>query len=198
MRIVKAYLTLFGLILSITTYCQDATYSKSALKLGLGIGLNEGKREIGMGTLFSGGYQKSFWKDDRLRINPNLTIGGFMPFTITDNRDQYYRITSLGINSYLDALKFKSVALFIGAGPFINYSRGLLGTGGWSGYSDSEYFFRFYYGGYVGAGLRINPKNSRFAYEFAPINIMAGNNSFVLGFLKIGIDIKLTAIANKD
>jgi len=196
MKIIKTILTLLGLFLSIIAYCQNATFSKSALKLGVGIGFNEGKRENGMGTLFSFGYQKSFWKDNRLRINPNLTIGGFMPFIITDTRDQYYRITTFSITGYLDPLKFKSIALFIGAGPFINYSRGLLGTGGWAGYSDSEYFFRLYYGGYVGAGLRINPKNSRFAYEFAPINIMAGNNSFVLGFLKIGIDIKLTAIAN--
>lgn len=193
MKIQKIQLLFVGLLLSSTLlYGQESDFSNSSLKAGIGIGINEGEREIGMGTLFFFGYQKSMWKD-RLRINPNLTIGGFTPFTITDTRDQYYRITSLGINGYLDALKYKSVSIFVGTGAFLNYSRGLLGTGGWpeAGNSSSEYFFKLYYGGYVGAGLRINPTNSRFAYELAPINVQLGNNRFVLGFLKFGIDIKL-------
>lgn len=193
MKIQKIHLLLAGLMLRSTLlYSQESTFSTSSLKTGIGIGINEGEREIGMGTLFSFGYQKSMWQD-RLRINPNLTMGGFIPFGISDTRDQYYRITSLGMNGYWDALKYKSVSVFVGTGVFINYSRGLLGTGGWpaAGNSSSEYFFKLYYGGYLGTGLRISPKNSRLAYELVPVNVQLGSNRFVLGFLKFGMDIKL-------
>ena len=177
-------------VFNIKVFAQP--FSNNSFKVGAGIGIMEGLRETGMGTIISLGYQKSLWKD-RLRINPNIMVGGFTPVVITDVRDQYIRITSLGFNGYLDALKFKSVSIFIGTGGFLNYSRGLLGTGGWpeSGNTSSQYFFKLYYGGYLTGGLRINPSKSRIAYELTPINVCFGNESFVIIFLKFGIDIKL-------
>ena len=147
--------------------------------------------ETAMGTLMSFGYQKSVWKD-RLRINPNITTGTFSSFAMLDVRDQHYKLTSLSINGYLDIPPRKPVSIVVGTGVFLNYSRGVLGTGGRNENNrSSEYFHKLYYGIFVGAGLRISPTNSRFAYELVPINYQAGNNSFELHFFKFGIDIKL-------
>lgn len=179
-------------IVTINSNVNGQDYSSNSLKIGVGLGFNEGLRETGMGTLVSFGYQKSIY-NDRLRINPNFMTGGFFPFGITDTRDQYYRVTSIGVNGYLDVIKYKPFSLFLGAGGLLNYSRGLLGTGGWpeEGNNKSDYLFKLYYGAYLAGGIRINPPNSRIAYELTPLNYCFGNDNFVLGFLKIGIDIKL-------
>lgn len=184
-------------VLAVTLVSQMAfpqEFSKSSLKTAVGIGINEGKDEIGVGALILIGYQKTLWKD-RLRLTPNITSGNFIPFGITDTRDQYYRITSLGFNGYLDALKYKAVSLFIGTGVFMNFSRGLLGTGGWpeEGNTTSEYFLNYYYGGYLGAGIRIEPKGRRISYELTPINFQFGNDYFFTTYFKFGIDIKFSS-----
>jgi hypothetical protein len=167
-------------------------YSDNSFTIGLGPGINEGLRETGMGGLVSIGYQRSFF-NDRFRVNPNITTGNFFPFGITDTRDQYYRVTSLGVNCYLDAIKYRSLSLFIGAGGLVNYTRGLLGTGGWpeEGNTASEYLVKLYYGGYLAAGFRINPPEKRIAYELTPINICFGSEQFFMGYFKVGINIKL-------
>lgn len=182
-------LTVFVLFPSI---CFSQEYSKNSLKFGVGLGINEGKNETGVGGLIMFGYQKSVWKD-RLRIGPAITTGSFFPFGITDVRDQYFRITTLGLNGYLDLLKYKGVSIFIGTGGFVNYTRGLLGTGGWydEPISSSDYFFKIYYGGTLGGGIRIDPKKSKVAYEIAPLNVNFGNDYFMLGFFRIGIDVKI-------
>jgi len=171
---------------------KSQEYSNNSLKAGLGIGMNEGIREMGMGTLISFGYQKSVL-NDRLRINPNFMTGGFFPFGITDTRDQYYRITSLGVDGYLDVIRYKPFSLFVVAGTLVNYSRGLLGTGGWpeAGNNTSDYLFKLYYGGHVAWGIRVNQPKSRLAYEITPLNICFGNDHFFMGFIKVAIDIKL-------
>jgi hypothetical protein len=167
-------------------------FSDNSLKVGIGLGINEGLKETGMGALVSFGYQKSVL-NDRVRINPNFMTGGFFPFGITDTRDQYYRVTSVGVNGYLDAIKFKAVSLFIGAGGQINYSRGLLGTGGWpeEGNTGSDYFFKLYYGGYLAGGIRVSSPDHKIAYEFTPFNVCFGNDYFFMYFFKFGIDIRL-------
>jgi hypothetical protein len=97
------------------------------------------------------------------------------------------------MNVSYDLLKYKSVSLFVTAGGFINYSRGLFGTGGEEGFENmkSEYFFNLYFGGNANLGLRINPKKSRFAYEIKPLNIQFGNKDFVLFYAMFGMDIKI-------
>lgn len=173
------------------SYGQESDYSGSSLKVGFGVGFNDGYRETGLGTLYSFGYQKSFWKN-RIRVSPYLLMGGFTSIGITDTRDQFYRISSLGINGSLDIVKYKSVSLFIGTGAFANYSRGLLGTGGeLHGDSDSEYFYKMYYGANGRTGLRIDPKRSRIAFELNPINVYFGTDYFMLAFMQVNLDIKL-------
>jgi hypothetical protein len=189
-----AYLSLLILlVMSNKLNAQETEFKRASIRTGIGIGFNEGKRETGMGLIYSIGWQKSYGKKNKLRINPNLIIGGFLPIGITDTRDQFYRITSLGTNIHYDLIKYKAFSFVTTGGIFINYSRGLLGTGGWTeaNNNSSEYFNSFYFGGNASLGIRINPKNSRLAYEFRPINIQFGNNYFMLGYLMFGIDIKL-------
>ncbi len=70
---------------------------------------------------------------------------------------------------------------------------GLLGTGGWpeEGNNRSEYLLNFYGGGSFGAGIRIDPPKRRIAYEITPFNFNFGNNSFMLAYIRVGVDIKL-------
>jgi len=176
-------------------YSQEPELKRSSIKIGAGVGMNEGENEIGNGIVYSVGWQKSFGKKNKLRINPNVLIGGFLPIGITDTRDQFYRITSLSLNVHYDLLRYKAVSIVVSNGGFFNYSRGLLGTGGWFdvNYNGSEYFAAAYFG-YSGAiGLRIAPAQRRFAYELRPINIQIGNNRFILSCLMLGIDFKLKA-----
>lgn len=189
----KKYLLILTVtLLSINSDLMSQEYSNNSLKVGLGIGMNEGLKEMGMGTLVSFGYQKSVL-NDRLRINPNFMTGGFFPFGITDTRDQYYRITSLGVDGYFDVIKYKPFSLFVVAGGLVNYTRGLLGTGGWpeAGNNTSDYLFKLYYGGHLAWGIRVNQPKSRLAYEITPLNICFGNDQFFMGFIKVAIDIKL-------
>jgi len=189
----KKYLLILTVtLLIINSDLMSQEYSNNSLKVGLGIGMNEGLKEMGMGTLVSFGYQKSIL-NDRLRINPNFMTGGFFPFGITDTRDQYYRITSLGVDGHFDVIKYKPFSLFVVAGGLVNYTRGLLGTGGWpeAGNNTSDYLFKLYYGGHLAWGIRVNQPKSRLAYEITPLNICFGNDQFFMGFIKVAIDIKL-------
>ena len=186
---------LFTAILILTIFtakAQENEFTRSSIKTGIGIGFNDSEEESGFGLVYSIGYQKSFGEKERLRINPNLLIGGFSSYTITDTRDQFYRITSLGMNINYDLLRYKSVSLLITTGGFLNYSRGLFGNGGEINTNESSrYFNKIYFGGNAGIGLRINPSKSRFAYEIKPLNIEVGNKGFVLGYMMFGLDIKL-------
>lgn len=186
------FLTIF-LLRGKDLYSQETEFKRTSIRTGIGVGINEGRRETGMGIIYSIGWQKSYGKKNKWRLNPNMIIGGFVPFVITDTRDQFYRITSLGLNLNYDLVKYKAFSIVTTGGGFINYSRGLLGTGGWPGANNnrSEYFNSFYFGGNASLGLRINPKNSKLAYEFRPITVQFGNNYFVLGYLMFGIDFKI-------
>jgi hypothetical protein len=185
------FLTALVLVL-FTSGTAAQSFSTHSIKTGIGIGMNEGSKEMGFGPIMTIGYQKSLWKS-RFRINPYMLNGGFWPFGITDIPDQYYRATSLGCNVYLDILRYHGASVFIGGGGFVNYSRGLIGTGGWpeEGNNRSEYLFKLYAGGYFGGGIRIDPPNRRLAWEITPFNFCIGNDYFLMSFLKIGVDVKL-------
>lgn len=193
-RYILSIVLIILIFCSTFSYGQENEFSRSSLRAGFGLGINDALRETGIGTLYSFGYQRSLWKN-RIRVSPYLMTGGFTSIGFTDTRDQFYRVTSLGINGYLDIVKYRSVSLFIGTGVFTNYSRGLLGTGGELHQdSDSEYFCKMYYGVNIGTGFRIAPKRSRMAVELNPINVYFGNDYFTLGFMQVSLDIKLNAI----
>tara|TARA_R110001583_G_scaffold113965_2_gene264426 strand:+ start:3939 stop:4526 length:588 start_codon:yes stop_codon:yes gene_type:complete len=193
MKKITNFTILIILLIGINLYSQETELKRTSIRTGIGIAYNDGHWETGTGIIYSIGYQKSYGKNNRMRINPNLIFGGFRPFGITDTRDQYYRLTTLGINLHYDLIRYKSLSIVTSTGVFGNYSRGLLGTGGFpkSNNNDSEYFDRLYFGGNLSLGLRISPKNKNLAYEIRPFNVQFGNKEFLLGYIMFGIDFKL-------
>jgi hypothetical protein len=187
---IKIAVCLLVMLFSAESFTQE--YSRNSIRKSIVIAINNGDDEIGVGFISSTGYQRTIWKE-RARLSPYFLNGGFMPFGITDTRDQFYRVTQLGINAYLDIIRIKALSIYAGAGGFFSISRGLLGTGGWpeENNNSSEYFLNLYGGGYFGAGIRINPPNRRFAYEFSPLNLCFGNNNYLLGFWSFTLEIKL-------
>lgn len=186
----RIILLIFFLFSAIISYGQEENFSDHSIKVGAGIGFIEGYRESGLGTLLSFGYQKSLWKN-RLRISPAITMGRFSSTFVMHTRDQYFSTTALGVQASLDVIKYRSLSLFAEAGSFGSRSSGLLGTGGEFGHSSSVYFRKYYVGGTAALGLRIEPKNSRIAYEISPVNVSVGSDYFVMGFAKVGMDIKI-------
>jgi hypothetical protein len=185
-------LHLFCLILVINSYSQENIFNRSSIKTGIGLGFNDSREETGFGLIYNLGYQKSFGKKEKLRINPNLIIGSFSTNLISDIRDQFYRISSLEMNVSYDVVRYKSFSVLLTTGAFGNYSRGLFGTGGeLINNRDSEYFYKLYYGGSLGIGFRLNPVRSRIAYEIKPINFQFGNKGYSLSYMTFGLDIKL-------
>ena len=185
---------LFLLITHFSTNAQENTFTRNSIKTGVGIGFNEGANEEGLGTFSTIGFERSYGKHERIRINANILLGGFTSGGIDDGRENYYRNTSLNFNLNYDCLKYKAVSLFLYSGGFTNYSRGMLG----SGYSqvtfeqyDSRTFANLYYGVNLGGGFRINPKNNRCAFEIKPFNLQMGNKEAFTFYMLFGVDIKI-------
>ncbi len=99
-------------------YSQEKKFERSSIRTGIGIGINDGHQETGLGLIYSLGWQKSYGEKNKFRLNPNMIIGGFKPIMITDTRDQFYRITSLGLNVHYDLVKYKAVSIVTTGGGF--------------------------------------------------------------------------------
>jgi hypothetical protein len=193
-KFVEKTMFLLCLISFVFGYSQENKFSRNSIKTGVGVGYNMGVKEDGLGTLSMIGYERSYGKKGRLRMNASLLIGGFTSYGISDSRDNYYRTTSWNINANYDFVKYKAVSLFIYSGGFANYSRGMLG----SGFSEvtlknyeSQKFANLYFGVNLGFGLRINPPSNRCAFEIKPINIQTGSKEFLNFYMMFGVDIKI-------
>ena len=186
---------LLCLISFVFGYSQENKFSRNSIKTGVGVGYNMGVKEDGLGTLSTIGYERSYGKKGRLRMNATLLLGGFISAPLIDhNRKDFYRTTSWNINANYDFVKYKAVSLFIYSGGFANYSRGMLG----SSFSEvtlenygSQTFADLYFGANLGCGLRINPPSNRCAFEINPINLQIGNKEFVTFYMMFGVDIKI-------
>lgn len=167
-------------------------FSKSSIKVGLGAGVSSGYYMDGLGLVYTIGYQREIWKD-RFRFNPNFSIGNYSSKRFSDGRDQYFSSRNLEVNLYYDIGKANSLSLVVGGGAMINNSKGLLGTGGMDASTSpqySEYFSKYYFGGNLSAGFRIDSPNRRVAINILPVNIRFANQLTEL-HAKIEIDIKL-------
>jgi|BioPla2DNA2_1021312.scaffolds.fasta_scaffold67579_2 hypothetical protein len=190
----KTILILFSILINYSViHGQDQGFSKNSIKIGLGLGASMGNNTDGGGFVYTIGYQREIWKD-RLRLNPNFSIGHYSSKFILDARDQYFNSIDIETNLYYDLIKIKSFSLVIGCGGLVNNSRGLKGTGGDpDGYTEpptSEYVSDFHFGGYLGGGFRINSPNKRTAINIMPINLHFGNNYFAEFHAKIELDFK--------
>ena len=164
-------------------YCQDE-YKRSAIKLGIGFGINEGREERGEGLVYLVGWQREFGQHKQLRFNPYMMMGGFQTFPLVNSTDddQLYRITSVGINMHYDLFQYKSIALVTTGGGFFNYTRGLFTQ-------PSEYFQHYYFGASTSLALRID-KKKLLAVEIRPVNFQIGNNGFLTGYVMFNMDIR--------
>jgi hypothetical protein len=193
MKILRIGLILVSILTSICVYGQNQELSKNSFKVGFGLGASMGNNTDGGGFVYTLGYQREIWKD-RLRFNPNFSIGHYSSKFILDARDQYFNSINIETNLYYDLIKIKSFSLVLGCGGLINNSRGLKGTGGdLGGYTErqtSEYVSDFHFGGYFGGGFRINAIDKRTAINIMPINLHFGNNYFAEFHAKIELDFK--------
>lgn len=191
MRDRRMKLVVVVLLFFLRVTAQENGFTRSSIKTGIGIGVHDGVEESGLGLVYLVGYEKSFGTKEKFRINSNLVYGGFNSKGITDVREQFFRITSVGVNVGYDLVRYKSVSLLLSTGGFLNYTRGLLGTGGENEIGNSRYFNEVYFGGSGGIGIRISSDKSRFSYEIKPINVQIGSKGFVLGYVLFGLDIKI-------
>lgn len=188
----KTLLILCSIILSHSVYGQTLKFSKSSIKVGMGLGYSEGKETYGFGFVYTVGFLREIRKD-RLRLNPNFSIGHYIPKCITDSPDQYFNSINIETNLFYDLIKVKSFSIVVGCGGFANNTKGLTGTGGFGENNNppnSEYINKFHFGGYLGGGIRINNSKKRTAINILPINIHYGNNRFIESHAKIEFDFK--------
>lgn len=186
---------LSGMILFLFTIItvSGQSFSKNSIKLGSGLGFSLSDEFVGSGIYYTIGYQREIWRD-RLRFNPNFSIGSYSTLFVQDAPDEYFNSINLESNFFFDLLKAKSFSLVVGTGGFLNNSKGLIGSGGdLSGNSQnnsSRYSSAFYYGIHLSGGFRINPSNKRLAVNILPITVHIGNKEFAEISTKIEFDLK--------
>lgn len=176
--------------------------SKSSLSYGLGIGYSgSGNNDYGgVGLSLLIGYKRDIWKD-RLRLNPNLTVGSYKNGKDDKTRDKYFNVANLNLSLEYDFLRYKAFSLNIETGGLVGFANGLKGVGvetefGDATYTDimhteSEFIENFNYGAIVGFGLMISPLNSKYAIKISPVNLHFGNEDLTELHSFISIDIKL-------
>lgn len=169
-------------------------YSNKAYKIGFGLGINE----IGIGWVSQFGYQKTSQYNPKFRYGFSLQLAGFSNKTITDVSDQMERMTSFEYRFSYDLLKYKKLSLFIQTAPFINYTRGLIGTGGEFATRNKGFYMRLVGGGLLGAGFRF--EGDRYNFEMIPLTFHYGyvyagkeavNHTYFMGYFQIVIDLKI-------
>jgi hypothetical protein len=74
MKIYVLTILIYVVLFSIESRAQENEFTRSSIKTGFGAGINEGFEETGTGFVYSVGYQKSFGKEERFRINPKFEL----------------------------------------------------------------------------------------------------------------------------
>lgn len=195
MKIILNIISLFTI--TCTAFSQDSTWvwcSKggSSLKFFTSISYQEGKKEMGFGIPLGIGYQKQYC-NGRIRAHATLQDGNFMNFGITDVPDYYYRVSTLGLNSDFDVLRYYSFSIVLSTGVGGSLSRGIRSEF-WDmdgNYSSGGYFVRFYPTIYLAYGIRIAPRKSKYALEiFLPPGGHANNTFYLIHAIRVGVDYK--------
>lgn len=191
------------MLAAISTQSQEL--KKSSVKIGIGAGFSESTNCTGMGTMYSIGYQRNIWKD-RLRFNPNLSLGFYSPVFITDQADQYFNSINVNANLNYDLIRIKRLSVVVYVGVEAGKTQGYVGTGGYydyygysgygsgygSSYTQNSYYVHDYHiGGNVGAGLRLISRSGKTAFNILPFNFRVGYPDFVEAHLKLEVDINI-------
>ena len=188
-------LILLFFLSSLTLWSQENEFSNKTYNIGFGIGANE----IGIGRVYQFGIQKTSKINSKFRYG---FTGQFVSVTnifVTDVKNQMEHTTSLDYRLAYDLVKYKSISLFLQTAPFINYTRGLIGTGGEFSTGKNGFYRKIVGGGLAGLGIRIdNPKKS-YAIEINPLTIHYGyaysgkdlvNHEYYLGYFQINVNFK--------
>jgi hypothetical protein len=180
------------------TYSQE--FSKNSLSYGLGIGISSsGSNDYsGIGPALIIGYKRDIWKD-RLRFNPNLTIGSYRSGMNDNTRDKYFNTVNLNLSLEFDFLRYKAFSLSVETGGLIGTTNGLKGIGTEYDaarssdimFNESEFINKVNYGAILGFGLRISPLKSKYAIKISPLNLHLGNDGLRELHSFISLDVKL-------
>ncbi len=194
MKKIHLLILLFSLS-SLTFWSQKDEFSNKTYNIGFGIGANE----IGIGRIYQFGIQKTSKTNTKFRYGFMWQFASINNIFVTDVKDQMEHTTSLDYRLAYDLVKYKSISLFLQTAPFVNYTRGLIGTGGEYSTGNNGFYRKIVGGGLAGLGVRIdNPKKS-FAIEINPLTIHYGyaysgrdpvNHDYYLGYFQINISFK--------
>lgn len=187
----KTYLIIFSMLFAIglKSYAQQADVPRNSIKWNLGFGLCEGKPESGFGLLSTVGFQRSYGARSRWRLNPGLLVGYMIPPTDVANRS--FALAGLNMSVHYDLLKYKIFSLVTSGSVFSNYTGGKTRPG--YNYTPARSSFNnVYFGGGGSMGFRVDDPVQRRAFEIRLINVQAGTNQFVLGYVTAGLDFKLS------
>lgn len=180
------------------TFSQE--FSKNSLSYGLGIGISaSGSNDYsGIGPALIIGYKRDIWRD-RLRLNPNLTIGSYRSGMNDNTRDKYFNTVNLNLSLEFDFIRYKAFSLNVETGGLVGITNGLKGIGTEYDaarssdimFNESEFINKLNYGAILGFGLRISPLKSKYAIKISPLNLHLGNDGLRELHSFISIDIKL-------
>ena len=205
------YKSVFFIILLLATISiQSQELKTNSIKIGIGVDMSQSLNSIGTGTMYSIGYQRNIWKD-RLRFNPNLSLGFYSPMYITDQLNQYFNSININANLNFDLIRIKRFSVVVYAGVEAGKTQGLIGSGGYydyynnysgygSGYDslygssyiqNSYYVHDYHIGGNVGAGLRLISRRGKTAFNILPFNYKVGYPDFMEAHLKLEVDVNI-------
>ena len=197
MKKLLSALLVSGLLIT-EVYSQEL--SKNSLTYGVGFGYvdSEGKSYSGGGPAIMIGYKRDVWTD-RIRFNPNLTIGNYREGLKGNSRDIHFNTVNLNLSFEFDILRYKAISFIAETGGLIGSTTGLKGTGtefnsitsGTTTFNESESITHINIGAIVGLGLRISPLKSRYAVKIAPLNYHVGNKGLREIHSFISLDVKL-------
>lgn len=175
-------------------------FSKNALSYGFGYGISSSgdKDYSGSGSAITIGYKRDIWKD-RLRFNPNLSIGSYKSGMNDNTRDKSFNTVNLNLCFEYDFLRYKALSLNVETGGLVGITNGLKGIG--TEYdtarsidvmiNESEFINSYNYGAILGFGLRIAAAKSKYAVKISPLVLRIGNDHLLDLHSFISLDIKL-------
>ncbi len=178
-------------VLFMSLNAQDSLtkFSNKSITTAIGVGFIEARPD-GTGIFYEIGYQQSYWKN-KLRFIPYILNGECTSLGYSHSPEAFFRNSTLGLKVGVDIVKYKAISICTQIGYGFNYTRGMIGTGGYNSKLYSSSFSEINHTITTSAGIRINPKNHRLAYEFHLINFGMGINDFFTAQLRLGIDVKL-------
>gem|GEM_PF-5739204 len=162
---------------------------KHGLKLDAGLGIHEGVRTQGFGTIISFGYERAI-REDGLRIHSTFLYGKFTHSFATDTPKQNLISRSFITALSYDIIRFWILSLTLAVGGVVDNTFGIVGPGGEIQPATITDVNEWSAGLYFSGGIRITPTTGRFSLEITPLANCLGVNLFKLNST-IGIVVRI-------